>query len=193
MNQPMRRPPRPTDTEETLMQRVAVGDQLAHAALVSRWHARILRFLHRRTGDQALAREAHDKVWQQVCHGRHHYDPADRFALWLFAIAARTGVDARLPSTHGFARSPAGAEDGVRDGVLAGLHQLDPVNRRVVLLHVEGFAPQEVALALQLTVEDTRRRLRTARRWLQPSAPEGGEPLALVRTIGHLQTPVGRA
>lgn len=166
------------------------GDRHAHAALVERCGHRVLRFLHRRTGDLTLAREAAERTWLQVWHGRAHFDPANRFALWLFAIAARTGADAATPRVQGFGWIP-GDEAGTprdRDTLLVALHQLDPTNRRGLLLHIEGFGTEEIALALQLSADEVRRRRRVAREWLLPLDPRPADPLLLVRAVARLRT-----
>jgi RNA polymerase sigma-70 factor (ECF subfamily) len=172
------------------MGRVAGGDRRAFAALLERWGQRVLRFLHRRTGDLALARDAAERTWLQVWHGRDHFDPKHRFALWLFAIAARTGADAATPRVGDFGWIPSddAAATRDRDALLAALHQLDPTNRRVVLLHIEGFGTEEIALALQLTADEVRRRRGVARRWLLPDDPRPTDPLVLVRAVSRLRT-----
>jgi RNA polymerase sigma-70 factor (ECF subfamily) len=80
-------------TPEQLACRAQAGCRASFAELVTRFHARLLNFLHHRTGGSAdpedLAQDAFTRAWQNI----HTYSPRWRFSTWLYSIATRLAID----------------------------------------------------------------------------------------------------
>jgi RNA polymerase sigma factor (sigma-70 family) len=152
------------DDDESLMGRVATGDRAAYEALYARWKDPIFRFLARRTGARAAAEEAHQETWLRVYRHRGSYDRRRPFRSWLFAIAANCGRDTWRPEPELFAIEPRADEPSdLRDRIVQGLGRLDPDDRRLLLLSVEGFDGPEIAEMLGIGAGAVRMRLTRAR------------------------------
>lgn len=146
------------------MVRVAAEDRGAYEALYARWRGPVFRFLTRRTGSLAAAEEAHQEAWLRVYRYRHGYDPGRPFRSWLFAIAANCGRDAARPDPQ-LLRLPLEPTDpfDLRDQLVTALGALDPDDRKLLLLAVEGFSGPEIAEMLDLGAGAVRMRLHRAR------------------------------
>ena len=160
-------------SDEALMVRLKGGDRLACTALYSRWRHRIFHFLVRRTGSVTLAEEALQDTWLRVYRSCHRYDPDRPFARWLFTLAARAGSDAREPQLEELDFEESYDDRPLlRTLVVQALHALDPVERRLVLLQVEGFSSREIGEMLELRPGAVRMRLNRARARLRASLGE---------------------
>jgi RNA polymerase sigma-70 factor (ECF subfamily) len=155
-------------SDEDLMIRLQQGDRRAYQALYARWGARTMDFLLRRTGSRACAEDALQDTWLRVFRYARSYEPGRPFAPWLFGIAARAGHDAREPEAGAFSLTGSyEADPTLRDRVLRALHRLDPEDRRLLLLNVEGFDATEVGRMLGMRPGTVRQRLTRIRRHLQ--------------------------
>lgn len=157
-------------SDEALMMRVVREDRRAYERLYERWRKPVFRFLYRRTGARTAAEEAHQETWLRVHRYRASFDGRRSFKSWLFAIAANCGKDAwRATSPEAvcvsdFELEPAADEPhDLRERVLEGLGQLDPEDRRLLLLAVEGFDGPEIAAMLGIGAGAVRMRLSRAR------------------------------
>jgi RNA polymerase sigma factor (sigma-70 family) len=153
------------EPDESLMDRVTRGDRGAYEALYARWRKPLFRFLCRRTGCLGTAEEAHQETWLRVYRYRATYDRGRRFKSWLFAIAANCGRDA-WPAASEAPLSIEPSQDephDLRDRLLEGLARLDPEERRLLLLSVEGFDGPEIAAMLGISAGAVRMRLSRAR------------------------------
>jgi RNA polymerase sigma-70 factor, ECF subfamily len=77
-----------TDTDVSLMQRLADGDDLALNDLMSRWRERVAAFLLRMVGDYATAMDLTQECFVRLYTSRQSYKPTAAFSTYLFHIAA---------------------------------------------------------------------------------------------------------
>ena len=152
------------DTDETLMWRVMVDDRDAWMALYGRHAQALFQFLLKRTGSQEAAEEAHQETWLRVWRFRSRFDRTKRFKTWLYAIGINAGKDAARPQPN-VLRFAGVHHDQVelRDQLVHAIHGLDPTDRRVVLLSVEGFSSDEMGEMTGLSAGAVRMRLLRAR------------------------------
>jgi len=166
-------------SDEQLMTAVMAGDQVALAALVTRYHAPLLGYLYRLVGgDRPLAE---DLVQETLLHVlRQRTCQADRsFKPWLYAIATNLARDyfksaaVRQRWRGGdeeqallqLSDSAAGPEERAlaaeQDSeVRAALAQLREEYRVVLLLRFyQGFSLQEIAETLQIPLGTVKSRL----------------------------------
>ncbi|MCB9778804.1 MAG: RNA polymerase sigma factor [Alphaproteobacteria bacterium] len=154
-------------TDETLMVAVQDGDRAAYDELFRRWRDPVYRYLHRRCGSQERADDAFQECWLRVHRFRHRYDPGRTFRPWLFTIAANAGYDARRPRPDEHEldeRLPAPRPDLTsRDLAVRALAALEPDDRKLLLLVVEGFSAVEIAEMLETRPGTVRMRIKRAR------------------------------
>jgi RNA polymerase sigma-70 factor, ECF subfamily len=81
------------DSDENLMLRYASGEAGAFDVLYGRYRLRLLRYLVRLTGHNAVAEELYQDTWSRVIDARARYAPSARFAAWLFRIAHHLAID----------------------------------------------------------------------------------------------------
>ncbi|MCB9761992.1 MAG: RNA polymerase sigma factor [Alphaproteobacteria bacterium] len=158
-------------SDEALMRRVQGGDPAAYDTLYRRWSPRLHAFLHRRTGSLALAEEALQETFLRVHRFCLRYDATRPFKPWLYEIATNAGHDAREPQARSFAPPPVSHPDPawVRDALVKALHVLDPQDRRLFLLVVEGFDAATAGRMVGLNPSTARTRLQRARARIQES------------------------
>ena len=155
------------------MVRLKRGDASAYDALYGRWSARVFQFLVRRTGSRLAAEDALQETWLRVYRYRERYDPSRRFSAWLYTIAAHAGHDAREPEFESFDWEPPTEHDAhMRDDVIRALNALDPDDRKVILLTIEGYTSVEVGEMLQLRPGTVRMRLKRARETMNAKLSE---------------------
>ena len=146
------------------------GDHGAYEALYAQWSGRLFHFLIRRTGSRTAAEEALQETWLRVYRFRHRYNPKRRFSAWLYTIAANAGYDARQPDTESFDwEPPTRDQHHLRDYVIRALHSLDPVDRRAILLSIEGFSSKEIGEILKVRPGTVRMRIKRARESIKAS------------------------
>lgn len=80
-------------TDEQLVTDFMGGDDGAFKALIQRYHADLLRFLARLTGDQTLAEDLFQDTFLQVHQSAASFDTSRTFRPWLFTIAANKARD----------------------------------------------------------------------------------------------------
>ena len=76
------------DPDVVLMLRVRDGDQEAFQALYRKHGPRVLQFIRRSVGNEAIADELAQDVFLQMYKARKRYQPTARFTTWLYTIAA---------------------------------------------------------------------------------------------------------
>lgn len=171
------------DDDDSLLARIAEGDQAAYAALVrrhlSRVHALAYRMLGSRAEAEDVAQEAYLRTWRQA--GR--WQPgAARFTTWLHRVVVNLCIDRRrrqreqyvdeLPERVDPAPGPeANAEAGARRRrVMAALDQLPERQRTAMLLaHYQELGNIETAEVMGISVEAVESLLSRARRQLRAS------------------------
>lgn len=165
-----------------LLDRCRAGDELAWEALVVTHQGRICSLAYHYTGSEEealdVAQEIFVKVWKQLASCRE----PERFDAWLMQIARHACLD-HLRRRK--ARPPAqdlAAEDLVyladtgsrpdddyeadrrRRLLEAGLQQLSPLNREVIVLKdVQGLSLEEIATMLDVPVGTVKSRTSRAR------------------------------
>jgi RNA polymerase sigma-70 factor (ECF subfamily) len=75
------------DPDVDMMLRVKEGDEGAFRALFRKHSPRVLQFMRRYVGDDAVADELTQDVFVQVFKARGRYRPDARFSTWLYTIA----------------------------------------------------------------------------------------------------------
>jgi len=164
----------PTPTDAELMIALQGGDHGAYERLYERWGLKVMHFLIRRTGSYLAAEEALQETWLRVFRFRESYNPARRFSAWLYTIAANAGHDAREPATESFDwEPPVHSQHHLKDYVIRALHSLDPLDRRAILLTIEGFSSKEVGAMLKMRSGTIRMRIKRAREHIKS---ELGDP-----------------
>jgi RNA polymerase sigma-70 factor (ECF subfamily) len=158
-----------TPDDDTLMQRIATGDEVAFQLLVARWESPVRGFLTHMLGSpeeaEDLAQDTFLKVWDRS--GR--YRPEGRFRSWLLRIAGNRARSAlrRRKVLHwvrfdaGRHDRPAPADDphrglerreteGTVRQAIAGLP--DRQREAVVLKRLQGLSYREIAEIMETTV-----------------------------------------
>ncbi|MCP4805861.1 MAG: RNA polymerase sigma factor [Proteobacteria bacterium] len=159
------------------MARAVAGDKDAWHELWSRWNAPIHAFLLKRTGSRVTAEEAGQQTWIKVWKYRKSYDGKRPFRSWLFRVAVNAGHDAaRAESTmwtldeEALKKIPAAENQDtleLRQLLSRALHELSPVDRRILLLNIEGFSSAEIGEVLEMNATTVRVRLHRSREQLR--------------------------
>jgi RNA polymerase sigma-70 factor (ECF subfamily) len=163
---------RRVDDEVELLERLRAGDESAFVALIGRYQPRLLRWAETTVGSRAVAEEVTQDVWLAVVRGVERFEGRSSLATWLFHIVLnrarsaagreqRAGrpdesvVEDRFDKSGAWASPPEPWAERVDDQlaaehVCARVQQLLPLlpeqQRQVVMLrHVEGLAPGQVA------------------------------------------------
>jgi RNA polymerase sigma-70 factor (ECF subfamily) len=82
-------------TDETLMQRLAAGDEAALAPLMERWELPLKRFLYRLLLDPHEAEDVAQETCVKLFQRRETYRADARFAPWILTIAANLARNRR--------------------------------------------------------------------------------------------------
>jgi RNA polymerase sigma-70 factor, ECF subfamily len=173
-----------------LVARLRAGEEDAFAALVSMYHARLLRLARTVVGSRSVAEEVVQDTWLAVVRGVDRFEGRSSFKTWLFHILlnrARTtagrehrtaalpdgDIDDRFDGSGAWSTPPVPWSDQVDDRVVAErlarqvreiLPTLPDVQRQVIVLRdIEGIAPADVSELLGLTDGNQRVLLHRAR------------------------------
>jgi RNA polymerase sigma-70 factor (ECF subfamily) len=186
------------DTDEALMLRWLAGDADAFDRIYQRHQGGVFRYLLRHSRDRTTAEELHQDVWLKLIAARGTFDPAARFATWLYSVARNRMIDHwRSQPAHRHVSldddengqplieliedvnprgNPQRAAAALEEGALlvAALATLPSAQRDAFLLHVEGgLAVAEIAVLTAAPPETVKSRLRYAYRRLRAAL---GEP-----------------
>jgi RNA polymerase sigma-70 factor, ECF subfamily len=104
-----------TDDDEELLLGLRRRDEQAFAALVDRYHARLVRLATLFVADQAVAEEVAQETWIGVLQGIDRFEGRSSFRTWLFRILtnqARRRGQREARSIPFAAFSQADADDG---------------------------------------------------------------------------------
>src|ERR1700722_11586905 len=90
----LRRQPTSTASDESLVKRIAFGDQLAMRALFARHHVRLYRFLARIVGDETLAEDLVSDVFLDVWRQAASFEARSSVSTWLLAMGRYKALSA---------------------------------------------------------------------------------------------------
>lgn len=165
-------------SDEDLMLRYGAGEDTAFAVLYARHRVRLLRYLARLVGNQAVAEELYQETWGRVIEARGRYQPSARFLAWVYRIAHHLAIDhlRRMQPTvsadEALLEFPANPGDDPALGLddeqrlrrlLTLVEELPPEQRSVLLLRAEGdLTLEEIAANIGTGRETIKSRLRYA-------------------------------
>jgi RNA polymerase sigma-70 factor, ECF subfamily len=92
-------PARESSPDETLIRRIASGDQLAMRSLFARHQLSLYRWLLRIVGDEALAEDLLSEVFLDVWRHASAFEGRSSVSTWLLAIARHKALSARRRRT----------------------------------------------------------------------------------------------
>ncbi len=170
----------------TIDQRLVVaaraGCDQAFTVLVERYHAQVLRYFARQTGDPELAADLTQETFLDAFRRLERLTDDRPFAAWLFRIAHNNllhewrrqrvrrliSLDwlcASAGERHGALRAgDATPQSHERDLIQRALDDLSPNLRAALLLHsLCGFSGEEVAAILGISPAATRQRIARAK------------------------------
>lgn len=164
--------------DEALYALVMRGDETALAELVARYHSPIYKFLHRYTGDAALADDLAQETFIRLL--QFHGQPPQRFKPWVYTIATNIARDYfrsasfRHENTISFtgderaiSSSTSMPENDSMD-VKSALLRLTPEHREVLLLRFyHDLKLDEIAEVTGTPVGTVKSRLFHALKWLK--------------------------
>ncbi|MCC6509567.1 MAG: sigma-70 family RNA polymerase sigma factor [Pirellulaceae bacterium] len=174
------------------MLRVQGGDAFAFEQLMKRYHARLVRILRHVSGSDESAEDLAQDVFLRVFRARANYQPSAKFSTWLFHIAhnvASNAIRDRKRRKEVQVYAPAtGSQSGLMtldqmalasSGTMP-VRKLDKVERAemvrlavealnerqrmaLLLCKFEGLSYQEIAEAMELSVQAVKSLLSRAR------------------------------
>jgi len=154
--------------------RLRRGDTSGLAGLMGRHQDRLLRYLLRLLGDEAVAEDTFQQTWLQVAERISRYDPARPFGPWLFRVARNLALDhlrRRQPESldeRDEPQAPAGPFDPLAHAVArqrtahvaTAVASLGPLDREVLSLRFEEeLALPQLAQTLDVPVPTAKARL----------------------------------
>jgi RNA polymerase sigma-70 factor (ECF subfamily) len=174
-------------TDEGLMLAYKDGDVAAFEVLYGRWRRQLFRYVVHQCGQNGASDELFQDIWLRVVNARLQYEPAAKFASWLFRIAHNRLVDhwrstnrmpvadIPLPDDEDFdftAALPAPDDDrpdrraerkALAEQIVAAVESLPDVQRETFLLSEEGdMTLEEIASLMGVGRETVKSRLRYA-------------------------------
>jgi RNA polymerase sigma-70 factor, ECF subfamily len=168
-------------SDETLIRRIARGDQLAMRMLFGRHRVSLYRWLLRLVGDEALAEDLLSDVFLDVWRQAAAFEARSSVSTWLLAIARYKALSARRRRTDAeldekVASSVADTADDpevvlqkkTRAGLLRhALTRLSPEHGEVIdLVYFHGKSVKEVAEIVGVAEATVKTRMFYARRKL---------------------------
>lgn len=181
------------DPDSTLLDALRAGDESAFAALVTKYHPRLLRFAESMVPSRAIAEEVVQDTWLGVVRGIDRFEGRSSVKTWLFNILANrartTGarearavpvgdpLEGRFAASGAWSQPPEPWSDAVDSRLAAEtvasrlkecLPDLPPGQRQVLVLHdIEGLDAAEVCALLGITAGNQRVLLHRARAQLR--------------------------
>ena len=163
------------DTDRDDVARLVRGDTAGLAGLMGRYQDRLLRYLLRLLGEEAVAEDVFQQTWLHATERIRRYDPDRPFGPWLFAVARNLAIDElrrrRPESLDEKAEAPAATGPGGdplssavagqrRRRVAEALAALAGLDREVLALRFEEeLALPELARTLGVPVPTAKARL----------------------------------
>ena len=170
-----------TESDATLLASIVDRDPRAFEKLYRLHQPRLARFVINLVGRPWLVDEVVDDTLMVVWHRPSSYRGASRFTTWLFAIAYRKAMKARLrqdvpiedPDAAGRPTEEPGPDSalgkhGTRTALAAALGQLSADHRAVVdLTYFHELSYREIAEIMNCPVDTVKTRMFHARRNLR--------------------------
>jgi RNA polymerase sigma-70 factor (ECF subfamily) len=168
-------------TDETIVERIAGGDQLAMRTLFARHHTPVYRFVLRLLKNEAAAEDVASEVFLDVWRQAGRFEGRSTVSTWLLSVARfkaisamRRRQDAELDEdTIASIPDPAGDPElslaQKHDAILLrkGLAQLSPAHAEVLdLVYYHGKSIAEVAAILSIPGATVKTRMFYARKKL---------------------------
>src|SRR5262249_40485168 len=166
-----------SSSDETLIARIAQGDQLAMRTLFARHRVMLYRWLRRLIDDEALAEDLLSEVFLDVWRQAASFEARASVSTWLLAIARHNALSARRRRTDvaldedlpDLADDPECAlEKKDRAAVVRQcLDRLSPEHREVIdLVYYHGKSVKEVAAIVDANEATVKTRMFYARKKL---------------------------
>ena len=177
-------------TDEALMQAFARGNMNAFEQLYDRHETGVWRFVFRSVQNNAVTDDLVQELWFAVTRSAASYVPSAKFKTWLFTMARNRVIDhVRTAKNH--ASIDAENEEGESmfsdlaadsrlgplrqvssreqaKALLDAIEQLPEDQREAFLLQAEGgMSVEDIAVAIGVTFETAKSRLRYARNKLK--------------------------
>src|SRR5262252_2880548 len=172
---------RDTSSDETLIRRIAGGDQLAMRTLFARHRVALYRWLLRLVRDEALAEDLLSDVFLDVWRQAASFRGRASVSTWLLAIARHMAASARLRRNDAeldeatVSTVPDPADDAEvtlqkknrAEALRQSLHRLSPDHREVIdLAYYHGKSVKEIAEIVSISEATVKTRMFYARRKL---------------------------
>ena len=177
-----RGPPGDGATDRALVREARRGSRDAAAALFSRHWPAAWRAAFAVTGRRALADDVAQDAFERAFAAIDRFDERRPFAAWLHRIVVNRAIDLvraerRLVGLDMAGGLEAAAADDAGDGAaLRALACLSPERRAVVVLrHLLGYTPPEIAVILGLRVGTVNSRLGRAMTELRAQLEQAGD------------------
>ena len=167
------------ETELALVRRLGDGDAAAFDAVYEEYCSRLYSFLVRLSRRREVAEDLLEETWLRLVEHAGRLTPDTRLGPWLFTVARNCYrsyrrfalLDRQRLHEYGLAPRPAlcsphdqAAASEAAGRLEAALQDLPLKYREALLLMgVEGMAPEEAAAALGLSAENLRQRLHRGR------------------------------
>ena len=168
-------------SDETLIRRIAAGDQSAMRALFARYRVRVYRWLLRLVDDEALAEDLLSEVFLDVWRHAASFEARSSVSTWLLAIARYKALSARRRRTDAeldeatVSTVPDTADDpevtlqkeNRAEALRQSLPRLSPEHREVIdLAYYHGKSVKEIAAIVSISEATVKTRMFYARRKL---------------------------
>ena len=172
---------RDSSSDETLISRIADGDQLAMRKLFARHRVALYRWLLRLVGDEASAEDLLSEVFLDVWQQAASFERRSSVSTWLLAIARYKALSARRRRTEAeldeatVSTVPDIADDpevtlqkkNRAEAVRHSLARLSPEHREVIdLIYYHGKSVKEVAEVVGINEATVKTRVFYARKKL---------------------------
>jgi len=168
-------------SDETLIRRIAAGDQSAMRALFARYRVRVYRWLLRLVDDEALAEDLLSEVFLDVWRHAASFEARSSLSTWLLAIARYKALSARRRRTDAeldeatVSTVPDTADDpevtlqkeNRAEALRQSLPRLSPEHREVIdLAYYHGKSVKEIAAIVSISEATVKTRMFYSRRKL---------------------------
>jgi len=172
---------RESSSDETLIRRIAAGDQSAMRALFARYRVRVYRWLLRLVDDEALAEDLLSEVFLDAWRHAASFEARSSLSKLLLAIARYKALSARRRRTDAeldeatVSTVPDTADDpevtlqkkNRAEALRQSLPRLSPEHREVIdLAYYHGKSVKEIAEIVSISEATVKTRMFYARRKL---------------------------